>query len=228
MKHVSYRPFLAVLSLAVSSLVMASCGGDDDSPAPQGGVSVSVGMSKTPAPVPGSTGTLAFTTGYVVISEVEFKGKQANGAAVSFEQKQVTTLDLATGLASPNLLLPIPAGTYKEVKLEVEIKDEDNRPSIVTEGTYTNAAGAATPVRFEFNSGESFEAESKREVTLAANTPVTSKILFEPRVWFAPITATQLDNAQRVNGRILINESTNRTLFNIVADRLDDLTETTF
>ena len=207
---------------------MASCGGDDDSPAPQGGVSVSVGMSKTPAPVPGSTGTLAFTTGYVVISEVEFKGKQANGAAVSFEQKQVTTLDLATGLASPNLLLPIPAGTYKEVKLEVEIKDEDNRPSIVTEGTYTNAAGAATPVRFEFNSGESFEAESKREVTLAANTPVTSKILFEPRVWFAPITATQLDNAQRVNGRILINESTNRTLFNIVADRLDDLTETTF
>ena len=220
---------LSVLGLGLLSWVAVSCSkADDATPQDGGGFGLSARLNTTPVPVAGSGGTLAFTRGYVVIDEVEFKGKLKNSGEVAYKDKQVTTIDLATGLASPAFRFAIPPATYTEIKLKVEIEDENNRPSVVTEGTYINAAGVSTPVRFELNSGEEFEAKSNREITIAVSTPLTSKIAFEPRVWFAPITATQLDNARRVNGVILINESTNAGLFSIIADRLDDSTDVIF
>ena len=219
---------LSALGLGLLTWVAVSCSkADDATPQPAGG-SLSARLNTAPVAVAGSTGTLAFTKGYVVVDEVEFKGKLRNGGEITYKEKQITTIDLATGLASPAFRFTIPPATYTELKLKVEIEDENNRPSVVTEGVYVNAAGVSTPVRFEFNSGEEFEAKSNRETIIAVSTPLTSKIVFDPRVWFAPITATQLDGARRVNGVILINESTNSGLFNIIADRLDDLTEVTF
>ena len=217
-----------MLGLGLLSWVAVSCSKADDATPQDGGLTLSARLNTSPVTVAGSTGTLAFTRGYVVVDEVKFKGKLKNGGEVTYKEKQVTTIDLATGLASPAFRFTIPPATYTDLKLEVEIEDEANRPSIMAEGVYVNAAGASTPVRFEFNSGEEFEAKSNREITIAASTLLTSKIVFDPRVWFAPITATQFDNARRVNGVILIDESTNSGLFNIVADRLDDLTEVTF
>ncbi len=113
------------------------------------------------------------------------------------------------------------------MNLGIEIQDVDATPSVVADGTYTDADGAETPVRFEFNSGEVFEANASSH-TFEAGSSAIAEIDFSPAVWFSTITGTQLDNADRVEGVILVNESNNSAIFDIVADRLDNATQAEF
>lgn len=176
--------------------------------------------------------SLVFNSGYVVVREVVFDGEKENDdieTSISFTEERITTIDMMTGVANPPFEMNIPAGTYTSVSLGIEIQDETAKPSVVATGTFTNATGAATPIRFEFNSGEVFEAESDDvSVTLFADTPVTAKISFDPHAWFSTVTIAQLNDAVRTNGVIIISETSNRAIFDIVADRLDDLTDADF
>ena len=50
---------------------------------------------------------------------------------------------------------------YTSVNLGIELQDENSTPSVVIRGTYTNSDGIDIPIRFEFNSGEVFEANAE-------------------------------------------------------------------
>ena len=172
--------------------------------------------------------SVVFNSGYVVVREVVFDANKNNGSNISITEEKVTTIDLITGTANPAFKMDIPAGTYTSVNLGIEIQDETSRPSVVAEGLYTNASGVTTPIRFEFNSGEVFEANSVAPVTLTENTAATAKITFDPHVWFSTVTRAQMDNATRTNGVIIVSETRNTGIFNIVADRLDNATQAVF
>ncbi len=172
--------------------------------------------------------SLLFNAGYVVVREVVFDGDRNDGTSISITEEKITTIDLVSGSANPPFVMDIPAGTYTSINLGIEIQDETSRPSVVAEGVYTSASGVTTPIRFEFNSGEVFEANSVAPVTLNQNTPATAKITFDPHVWFSTITRTQLDNAVRTNGIIIVSETSNAGIFNTVADRLDRATQAVF
>lgn len=214
------------LPLLVLLLFIGSCKKEDtDVP----GVTISPVMANSRIIVSGSTtATLLFNSGYVVVREVVFDGDRSSAMNVSITEEKISTINLTTGVANPPFVMDIPSGTYTSINLGIEIQDESSRPSVVAEGVYTNEAGATTPVRFEFNSGEVFEADSNTPVTLTQNTPATAKITFDPHVWFSTITKNQLDNATRTSGVIVISETRNVGLFNIVSDRLDDATQAVF
>lgn len=221
------RRFITLLTLSLP-LVFMSC---EKNNSQDDGLTISLTMSQ-----PGNAGAVnqpppsivSFTSGYVVVREVVFDGDRNDGRSVSITEEKITTIDLRTGTANPAFLMDIPAGTYTSVNLGIEIQDETNRPSVVAEGSYTNGTGQVVPVRFEFNSGEVFEANANTAVTLNQNTPATAKISFDPHVWFSTITRTQLDNAVRTNGVVVISETSNAGLFSIVADRLDNATQAVF
>jgi len=217
---------LLTLAAIISSGLLSSCTEEDTN---QGNLTISTQMARSSTALM-QTGApmLVFNSGYVVVREVVFDGNMADGRTISITEEKITTIDMVTGVANPPFLMDIPAGTYNSVNLGIEIQDETDRPSVVAEGVFTNAAGVATPVRFEFNSGEVFEASSDEPVTLAAATPATAKITFDPHVWFSTITAVQLNNAVRTNGVIIVSETRNTAIFNIVADRLDDATDAEF
>jgi hypothetical protein len=59
--------------------------------------------------------------------------------------------------------------TYQEVSVELELLDETDESSVVLEGTYTSPDNTATPIRFEFKSGETFEVEREGTVVFAEN-----------------------------------------------------------
>jgi hypothetical protein len=215
--------FLApVITLALFS----SCNKEEN---PARGLAITTTMSRGAVTVNSTmAASVVFSSGYVVVREVVFDGDRSGGESVSITEEKITTIDLITGTANPPFVMDIPAGTYTSVNLGIEIQDETSRPSVVAEGVYTNATGVSTPLRFEFNSGEVFEANSVGSVTLSQNTPATAKISFDPHVWFSTLTRTQLDNATRTNGVIVISESRNAELFSIVADRLDNATQAIF
>jgi len=236
MKTMRIAPFAVLLSMGLFGLI--SCGEDTPAPVnanvPGPGVSrlnLQATANRQPVRKAGRTAavtTLAFTSGSIIFAEVVFDADRvSDGRSISVTHEQVATLNFATGEITPPISVDVPAGEYKDVYLGIEIQDVNEVPGIVIEGTYTTTANVVRPIRFEFNSGEVFEAEAER-VVLNEKTNVVTRISFDPQYWFGTITAQQLDNATVTNGRILISETSNVAIFNIVAQRIDDRTEADF
>ncbi|MFL1895001.1 hypothetical protein ACJRPK_04820 [Aquimarina sp. 2-A2] len=173
---------------------------------------------------------LVFTSGYVWVSEIVFDGTLQRGTSISRTVERFSQIDFATGIANPSLDdIIIPAGDYTFVNLEVKLRDEDSQPGIVMEGIYIRTDGSEVSIRFEFNSGEVFEAETSQQVSVEENTSLLSKILFDPNIWFSVVSNSALDNAfVNSDGIMIISERSNEAIFDLVADRLDASTEAVF
>lgn len=218
MKHL----ILAVL--AISAVLFSSCN-KEDMPT---GFELRMELDKSTANYR-SPGDLQFTDGFITIREVVFDGDIVGGNSVSITHSQVVTFDFATGVGTPaNEVIEIPAGDYQSIYLGIELQDINDDPTLVIEGTYEKNDGTVYPIRFEFNSGEVFEAEAP-QATVQPGTTAISKITFNPHDWFAAVPANRLENATvNGNGIIVISESSNAGIFDIVADGLDFSTQAVF
>ncbi len=176
-----------------------------------------------------SPGDLQFTDGFITITEVVFDGDQVDGASVSISHSRTVVYDFASGASEPaDDVIEIPAGTYNDIYLGIELLDENDDPTMVLEGTYEKSDGQIYPVRFEFNSGEVFEAEAARGV-VQPNTTAIAKITFDPQKWFARVRANRMENAKvNADGVIVISETSNAGIFDLVADGLDRATDAVF
>lgn len=176
------------------------------------------------------SGNLVFDTGYVWVREIVFDGEMDNNTSISKTVERFSKIDFVSGVANPSLDdVIIPAGTYTSVNLGVELRDEDNQPAIMMWGTYTRSDNSVVPIRFEFNSGEVFEAESSGTATVQSDEVATARITFDPSVWFSVVSANQLDNANTNNdGVLVVSENMNSAIFDAVADRLDISTQAEF
>ncbi|MGM0579632.1 MAG: hypothetical protein ACQETL_03070 [Bacteroidota bacterium] len=176
------------------------------------------------------TNGLEFTDGFITLSDVNFEAEaDVDSLEIEFELEQQTILDFATGTTNPDISgITIPAGTYEEVEIEIELYDEGDEPGVVLNGTFTHD-GVETPVRFEFDSGETFEVEMEGNVVLSDGTNALAQITLDPHVWFANVSAEQLAAAERdADGVIVISESINSDIFDIAADGLDLATDVEF
>ncbi len=175
-----------------------------------------------------SAGLLSFNSGFITIREIVFDGERQGAPSVSITHEQISTIDFATGVATPPVNVEIPAAQYGSVNLGIEIQDENDDPTIVIEGQYTRTDGTTSPIRFEFNSGEVFEAEAEN-ASVPSNVPAIAKITFDPISWFDRVNVNQLDRAKvNNNGVIIISEERNEAIFDVVADGLDRNTEASF
>jgi hypothetical protein len=173
---------------------------------------------------------LVFTDGFIILSEVRFEAEgEVDSLEIEFELEQQTVIDFATGSTNPDISgISIPAGTYEEVEIEIELEDEGDEPGVVLTGTFTHN-GESHPVRFEFNSGETFEIEMEGNVALTEGINALAEITLDPHVWFTTVTAEQLAAADKdINGVIVISETMNEDIFDIAADGLDLATDVEF
>ena len=172
-----------------------------------------------------SSGAFVFNDGFITLTAMEYEAE--NGLeSVEFELEENVVIDYATGIPTPDIrAIEIPAGTYDEVSVELEIFDETDEPSVVLLGTYTSPAGTATPIRFEFNSGETFEVEREGTIVFTEGQSAIAEITFDPSAWFAGISDELMADATRSDGVIVISETQNSEIFDIVADGLDLATE---
>ena len=170
--------------------------------------------------------SLEFTDGSIRITAIQFEAETDNDSIeVNWEQNVV--IDFATGSTSPDLsALTFPVGTYREVEVEIELLDENTYPSIVINGTFTDSNNNTHPIRFEFNSGETFEVEKEGTVTFGEGDRVLSQVVFNPGAWFAEVSSAELEAATKdSSGVIVISSTQNSKIYNIVADGLDVATE---
>ena len=231
------KNLILLVTIVGSMAFLTSCSKDDSIGSGNATLSITAGIANSSSSKQATSKTsssrlnqnLNFASGYIWVIEVEFDGTLDNGSLVSRTVGRSSKIDFATGIATPSLDdITIPVGTYNYVNLGVELRDEDSQPSIVMEGTYTHTDSSIIPIRFEFNSGEVFEAETSQQVEVGTNQTVLSKIVFDPQVWFSVISTDALDNAVLTDGTIIISQTKNASIFDLVADRLDVSTESVF
>lgn len=231
------KNLILLVTIIGSIAFFTSCSKDDAIGSGNATLSITAGIANSSSSKQATSKTtssrlnqnLNFTSGYIWVIEVEFDGTLDNGSLVSRTVGRSSKIDFATGIATPSLDdITIPVGTYNYVNLGVELRDEDSQPSIVMEGTYTHTDSSIIPIRFEFNSGEVFEAETSQQVAVNKSQTVLSKIVFDPQVWFSVISTDALDNAVLTDGTIIVSQTKNASIFDLVADRLDVSTESVF
>lgn len=209
------------------TLVSTSC---NEEPATNGTIKFAVdttsGKSGNIAGRLAAANDLVFNSGTITIREVVFDGDNAS-ESISRTIEQVADIDYATGNVTPEIVVVVPPGNYKSVNLGIEMQDVGSDPSTVIEGIYTNSNLEEIPIRFEFNSGEVFEAGAA-SVTIEAGADIVGKITFDALDWFGTVTVNELDNASLTNGTIIISETKNVAIFDKVADRLDVATQAVF
>jgi len=140
--------------------------------------------------------------------------------SISLSQEQKIAVDLSDGAFDDFAPIELAPGTYGSPYLGIEVWDDTTAPGIVLEGTLDGQA-----VRFEFNSGEVFEAESE-SVTVPEGEVLVVVHTLDPGAWFAGVVSASLDVGE--DGVALISTTSNASVFDRVADRLDQTTDGTF
>lgn len=232
-KHLFFKTFVVLVVVGFSA-----CSSDDESDNEQTSLSIMFNTVTSPFATQAqaseinkqaaSGGSFVFNDGFIKLSEMEYEAESENDLlSVEFEIEQVIVIDFATGNPTPDIgAITIPAGTYQEVEIEVELFDDTNEPSIAINGTYTSPDGTAHPVSFVFNSGESFEVEREGTIVFVENQSAIAEITFDPSAWFAGVTDDHMANASNnSDGIIVISENQNSDIFDIVADGLDLATD---
>lgn len=220
-----------IITLMLGSLMWFSACDSKDTAAPQAQVGLKFVTVKTAFPFNGrvaTTNSLAFSSGTIVLSQVRFEGESASGfTEVKFEQEKDVTVDFATGATTPDIsAAAFPPGTYRSVDVELELQDSGTKPAVVLNGTFTDGEGRQHPLRFEFNSAETFEVEKEGTIVFAEGQSAVAQVTFNPVAWFAGVSAEQLSAATKdAQGVIVISSTQNANIFDVVADGLDLATE---
>lgn len=226
MKNFSFKLLL------VLAVTFVSCSPESDlTPESQIGVQfhtvhsdLSTQANSKDAQLKSASGSLTFTTGYIAIGKLEFEAEADNDSIeIEFELEQNTIIDFATGFTTPDISnIYIPAGTYEEVEVEIELREESEEPAILLYGTYTTPDGVQHDIRFEFSSEESFEVEREGVILLEEHQVAVAEITFDPVAWFAEVTDENLENATKeTDGTIVVSSSQNVEIYGIVADGLE-------
>ncbi|XOV67881.1 MAG: hypothetical protein ACFHU9_01660 [Fluviicola sp.] len=184
-------------------------------------------------------GKLVFIGGTINLASFSVKGTRQEGDPISFSNSFSGGLLLdfsSTGTIS-QLDYDIPQGIYTSLEVNFETYEGPGDITIVVNGIYTNNGGTDIPVIFEFMSSESFEIESEDDVNsgvvvLDKDTPANAIIKLDPIHWFDILSNNQMENATLTNVggtmTLLINEDKNENLYDLLADRVDESTESVF
>ncbi|UKN01285.1 hypothetical protein K6119_16275 [Paracrocinitomix mangrovi] len=198
-------------------------------------VSVQMDINRQPS----TQGHLEFNSGYIRITDFRVEGTRQEGAPVEMNKdfSQGLLITFSPTIMVSELNLDIPQGNYTDLDISFDTFDDLGQPTIQVEGTYTNQSSQTFPVIFEFESSETFSINGESEtgepiIVLDKNIPSNTFIQFDPQYWFDIVTINMWDNAVMVDVQgtmtILINESVNDAIYDLIADRIDDATEATF
>ncbi len=185
-----------------------------------------------------SDGRLFFTDGKIWLSSFKVDGTRQKGEPISFTRTFTSGLsvDFSSNSIS-DLKYDIPQGVYTDLDIRFQIVKNNNNYSLCVNGKYMDNNSNLIPLRFEFNSNDTFEIEGEgddgsKTIVLDKDIPLNSLIKLDPIYWFDIVPLSMLENANKVNlnGQltILINENNNEDIYDLVVDRIDQALEAVF
>ncbi len=165
-----------------------------------------------------------FSSGQIILESIEFEAEsETDSLEMEFEIEGYAYLDFATAEVTPDIAsIEIQPGVYTELELEIEFWDESEQPSILLEGTYTDAESKVHPVRLSLISDETFSAEIEGPFIVNQNTNMIALVTFDPSKWFAEVTIELMSYATTNNESvILISPEHNKDIYELIKDHME-------
>jgi len=186
-----------------------------------------------------ANGKLVFTSGTILLASFDVEGEREEGDPIAFTRSFSSGLlvNFSPDNSISEIQYDIPQGVYTSLDVNFSTFDDFGGNTIVVNGIYTNNASNDIPVRYEFLSSEYFSISGEdysgsSSIVLDKDTPANTLIKLDPIHWFSIITTNMMENADLVNVggimTILINESVNDNIYDLIADRIDESTEAVF
>ena len=169
-----------------------------------------------------------FDSGHIILESIEFElESDTDSLEMEFEMDSYITVDFATGETNPDLsFVRLRQGIYTEMEFEMELWDQTNQPSIVLNGSWADEDGTLHPVRFEFDSGQSFSVEIEGNFVVDENTSMVAEVNLDPGIWFSGVTKKAFSSATKNNeGVIVISSEENEEIYDTVEDMIDLVSE---
>lgn len=173
-----------------------------------------------------SNSSLTWTSGNLNITEIDFEAKN-NNAEIEYELKNQYNINLFN--ASPVLgNISIPDGTYDEVELKLKLKKSlTSEIPLTLKGSYTNSAGTKIPVEFYFNDEFEMEVEAE-DLVVSGTTDYLAMINVQLNKFMTNVSSSDLDQATKINGSIIISSTSNISLYNKLTANLNDFGDCEF
>jgi hypothetical protein len=218
----------------VTGMILASCSKDTtDSAATSLGIKMQAINKSFSLLKSASLATPSFIwdSSFIFVSKIELEAeKQNNGMSADASEVQLEwngpiKIDLfRLNPVVGNIALQ--PGLYHEVSIKINSfkSDAGSLPDFYLSGSYTNASGSVIPVELVVN--EDLEIRVKLEgATLDAVNDYTSLINLNLNMLFAGIQSQDLDGAALSNGRIVISNASNTSLYNHIISNLSSCGE---
>ncbi len=121
-------------------------------------------------------------------------------------------------------------GLYDEISIKIEAlkSDAGSSPVFYLSGSYTNATGIKTPIVVTVNDDIRLEVESKEGTELNAVNDYTSLINLNLALLMNGILTADLDNATLTNGKIIISDTSNTSLYTRITGNFDSCEDSEF
>jgi len=116
--------------------------------------------------------------------------------------------------------LTLQPGFYDEIELRVSSvrNSSDTVPIFNLKGDYTNSTNVVTPIVFTVNQAVLLNTELKNDtISSSLGTNFSGVVQVYLDQLFVNILPADLDNAVKTNGTIVINSTTNKNLYQIIA-----------
>lgn len=165
---------------------------------------------------PQGTGTLAWTSGYALVKELEFEAEK-DSMKVEFETDLNQKIDLFSPLSSLGVV-EVPAGFYEEIEFQIEVGPGSGENALQLDGTYSSS-GLSTPVSFRLNVPLEIESE-KENILVAGAANYTALTTLDLSLIATGATDAMFANATFTNGVIVISATSNTELFQIFYNNL--------
>lgn len=172
-----------------------------------------------------SANSLTWTAGNMIISEIDFEAKKEK-LKIEYESKKIVNVNLFD--VSPALGdVSIPDGTYEEVELKLKVKKtESGVAPLMLSGVYTDASGVNTPVEFSFN--EEIEVKVEAENVVITSKDYTGMINLQLSKFLTNVSTSDLSQAIKTNGKIIISSTSNSVLYGKIKSNLDFVADCDF
>jgi len=208
---------------ASSILLWASCSKKDDAAnpsTPSGKTQMRYKLVATNTSVPlklTANGTIQWTSGTANPRLIKFEAKQGT-SEIEYKSTNTAPVNLMNSLATAFGSFSLPAATYNEIELKIQLDKSGNTPALELSGQFTNTSGVV-PVHFVVNDFVELKTEQKN-VTVTGNASFTALTTFDLTAFSAGITESMIMDANLTGGVLEISSTSNTNIYNTILNNL--------
>ncbi len=160
---------------------------------------------------------IQWTSGYAYPRTIKFEAKK-DGVTAEFTSTTDQQIDLMASVAASFGNFTIPAGTYDEIELKIDLDKKAADPAMELEGTFSNNV-TTIPVKLEIDNYLELKTENQN-VTISNNDSYVAVTTIDLSSITSGISETMLLNADLTNGTIVISSHSNELLYHTILENL--------